>query len=91
MGAYLVVETTTPKDVFTVDPMFVTVTDSSASSNRSRSVTLTDHPFKASLVMVKRDADSGQDVIQAGIRLSDLGLPERTVCPPVPVWTRTES
>ena len=66
-GAYLVVETTTPKDVFTVDPMFVTVTDSSASSNRSRSVTLTDHPFKASLVMVKRDADSGQDVIQAGI------------------------
>ena len=67
-GAYMVVETTTPSDVFTVDPMFVTVSDSSASANRSKSVTLTDASFVASLVMVKKDADSGQDVIQSGIK-----------------------
>lgn len=67
-GAYIVVETTTPVDLFTVDPMFVTVSDSSASKNRARSVTLTDASFVASLVMVKRDANSGQDVIQSGIR-----------------------
>lgn len=66
-GAYIVIETTTPTDLFTVDPMFVTVSDSSASANRSRSVTLTDASFVASLVMVKRDADTGQDVIQAGV------------------------
>lgn len=66
-GAYIVIETTTPTDLFTVDPMFVTVSDSSASSNRSRSVTLTDAKFVASLVLVKKDADSGQDVIQSGV------------------------
>lgn len=66
-GAYLVVETTTPADVFTVDPLFVTISDSSATANRSSEVSLSDASFVASLVLVKRDAQSGQDVLQDGI------------------------
>ena len=65
-GAYIVVETTTPKNVFTVDPYFVTISDSSSSILRARTVTLKDNPLVASLVLVKRDAQSGQDVRQAG-------------------------
>lgn len=65
-GAYIAVETTTPSDVFTVDPFFFTITDSSASVNRSKKVTLTDTSFVASLVLVKRDAQSGQDVKKEG-------------------------
>ncbi|MCD8250089.1 MAG: hypothetical protein LUC60_09625, partial [Lachnospiraceae bacterium] len=66
-GAYLVVETTTPEDVFTVEPMFVTVSDSSTSENRAKSVAQTDASIVASLVLVKRDAQSGQAVAQSGI------------------------
>ncbi len=66
-GAYLVIETTTPEDVFTVDPIFVTVTDSSATANRAKTVSVTDASFVASLVLVKRDAQSGQDVLQSGV------------------------
>ena len=66
-GAYLIVETTTPQDVFTVDPFVVTVTDSSATENRTKYVTETDTTIVTSLVMVKRDAQSGQDVIQKGV------------------------
>lgn len=67
-GAYVVVETTTPADVFTVEPYFFAVTDSSASLNRSRPVVMDDSPFVASLFMVKRDAQSGQDVTQVDMR-----------------------
>lgn len=66
-GAYLVVETTTPEDVFTVDPLFVTVSDSSTSENRAKSVAQTDASIVASLILVKRDAQSGQTVTQSGI------------------------
>lgn len=65
-GAYIMVETSTPKDVFTADPVFFTITDSSASLNRSKKVTITDTSIVASLVLIKRDAQSGQDVKQAG-------------------------
>ena len=65
-GAYIVVETTTPKDVFTVDPYFVTISDSSPSIQRARTVTLNDTTLVTSLILVKRDAQSGQDVVQAG-------------------------
>lgn len=66
-GAYILVETTTPVDLFTVDPMFYTVTDTSATMARSKAVTLYDKPFVASLVLIKRDAQSGQDVQQSGV------------------------
>ena len=65
-GAYIMVETTTPKDVFTADPVFFTITDSSASLNRSKKVTISDASIVASLVLIKRDAQSGQDVKQSG-------------------------
>lgn len=66
-GAYIMVETTTPTDVFTVDPVVFAITDMSALENKSKTVTLTDASFVASLVLVKRDAQSGQDVAQDGI------------------------
>ncbi len=66
-GAYLVVETTTPQDVFTVEPFFVTISDSSPTQNRTKYVTETDSAIVSSLVMVKRDAQSGQNVIQSGV------------------------
>ena len=66
-GAYIVIETSTPKDVFTTDPMFVTITDSSASANRTKTRPLGDVSFKASLILVKRDAQSGQNVVQKNI------------------------
>ena len=65
-GAYIIVETTTPVDLFTVDPIFVTVSDSSATANRAKYVSATDASFVASLVLAKRDAQSGQDVVQSG-------------------------
>ena len=65
-GAYLMVETTTPEDVFTADPVFFSVTDTSASENRSKKVTITDTAVVSSLILVKRDAQSGQDVKRAG-------------------------
>ena len=65
-GAYLIVETTTPEDVFTADPVFFSVTDTSASENRSKKVTITDTAVVSSLILVKRDAQSGQDVKRAG-------------------------
>lgn len=65
-GAYIVVETSIPKDVFTVDPIFITISDNSATANRSKAVTAKDASFVASLVLVKRDAYSGQDVKQTG-------------------------
>lgn len=67
-GAYIMVETTTPQDVFTADPVFFTITDSSASLNRSKKVAISDAPFVASLVLVKRDAQSGQDILRAKTR-----------------------
>ena len=67
-GAYIVIETTVPENLFQVDPLFVTITDSNPTVNRASSVTLTDMTFVSSLVIVKRDADSGQDVRQSGIR-----------------------
>ena len=66
-GAYLVVETTTPDNLFTVDPLFVTITDTSATANRSKKTTLTDTTFVAQLILAKRDAQSGQTVVQSGI------------------------
>ena len=65
-GAYLLVETTTPSDVFTADPVFFSVTDTSASENRSKKVTITDTAVVSSLILIKRDAQSGQDVKRAG-------------------------
>ena len=65
-GAYLLVETTTPEDVFTADPVFFSVTDTSASENRSKKVTITDTAVVSSLILIKRDAQSGQDVKRAG-------------------------
>ena len=65
-GAYIIVETTTPTDVFTADPVLFSITDTSASANRSKKVTITDTAVVSSLILVKRDAQSGQDVKRAG-------------------------
>ena len=65
-GSYIMVETTTPEDVFSADPVFFTITDTSASENRSKKVTITDTAIVASLILVKRDAQSGQDVLKGG-------------------------
>lgn len=65
-GAYVLVETTTPKDVFSADPIFFAITDSSASLNRSKTVEISDAPIVTSLVLVKRDAQTGQDIKKSG-------------------------
>ena len=65
-GSYIMVETTTPTDVFTADPVFFSITDTSASANRSKKVTITDTAVVSSLILIKRDAQSGQDVMRAG-------------------------
>lgn len=61
-GQYLVVETTTPSDVFTVDPFIVTVNEKSPSTGYMNMRYFVDEEFEAYVKVVKVDAETGEAV-----------------------------
>lgn len=66
-GAYIMVETTVPADKFAVDPMFVSITDSSPTIDRTEKYYQVDESLVTNLHLVKRDAQSGEIVRAEGI------------------------
>lgn len=61
-GQYLVVETTTPSDVFTVDPFIVTVNEKSPSTGYMNMRYFVDEEFEAYIKVVKTDAETSEAV-----------------------------
>jgi len=64
-GQYLVVETTTPADVFTVDPFIVTVDDNSPTSGFQNMRYFDDEAFEAYFLVEKKDTETGKIVKMA--------------------------
>lgn len=67
-GAYLMVETTVPRDKFAVDPMFIAITDSSPTIDRTEKYYQVDASLVENLHLVKRDAQTGQIVRAEGVK-----------------------
>ena len=78
-GEYLVVETTTPADVFTVDPFIVSVDENSKPVQDMRY--LDDEGFEAFLKISKIDAETGKEVLKANtaFEIIDKKTDERVV------------
>lgn len=66
-GAYVMVETTVPVDKFAVDPMFISITDSSPTIDRTEKYYQVDESLVTNLHLVKRDAQSGEIVRAEGV------------------------
>ena len=67
-GSYIVVETTIPKDKQVIDPFFVTVSDTSDDVNLTTAYTKEDVVIREKLILVKRDAQTGQDILLANTK-----------------------
>ena len=67
-GAYIIVETTTPQDKYQCDPLFATVSDTTALQDRTDYYYEFDQSLKNALYLAKIDASTGNIVRQEGIK-----------------------
>ena len=68
-GSYVVVESTTPENLKTIDPFVVNVEDDNREPTQWR--VFDDRPFEFLLKIVKKDAQTGNTVLKAGASYKD--------------------
>ena len=74
-GSYVVVESTTPENLKTIDPFVVNVENDSREPMQWR--VFDDRPFEFLLKIVKKDAQTGNTVLKAGHQKHFLKLSQK--------------